>query len=362
MMYKSYDEQVRRSNEADYKAFIKTRFLSVFEENNCQSILDVGCGQGVLLDLLSEAGKRGVGIELDEGFVEDLRQRGREVLAGDALQVMESITETFDGIFIAHLIEHLPPAESMKLLDLAYRVLNPGGLIMMVTPNVQSIIQHVQIFYRDYTHVRFYPADLIKFLMGQVGFKEFESGEIQESAYLNPQKVTPVSDRPKTVTTRMPSLTSVRKAREKWDLAEFKDAMELTGVTSNGAAEKFDSQPKSSQFFGLLRRLIRRWLGIEDTDQLAKEMMAESLKRVQQINKLMVTNEGKFAMEVTKAFEVHQELLTKYAEQFNDLVAKTVNTQDMVKRHAEVVNFLLRNALRPNDIYVIARKPAESVE
>ena len=63
-MYKDYDEKLRRSDKEHYREHLK-KFVEIFRANSCNSVLDLGCGNGTFLDLLAESGMRGTGVEMD---------------------------------------------------------------------------------------------------------------------------------------------------------------------------------------------------------------------------------------------------------------------------------------------------------
>lgn len=99
-------------------------------------VLEVGCGGGGLLRLLSAAGARAVGIDPLAVGLQLARQRASQV---DVLRVGEG-TElpfrdgTLDTILGQHVIEHLPDADAA--LREWRRVLRPGGRVALATPNL----------------------------------------------------------------------------------------------------------------------------------------------------------------------------------------------------------------------------------
>lgn len=48
--------------------------------------------------------------------------------------------ESFDFVFSEHLFEHLTYPQAMNMLKESYRVLKPGGVIRIATPNLQFLI------------------------------------------------------------------------------------------------------------------------------------------------------------------------------------------------------------------------------
>lgn len=117
-----------------------------------EPVLDLGCGRGELLQLLSEAGIQARGVDIDEGMVERSRAKGLAVEQVDAVSYLERQPEGSLGAIVAvHVIEHLAYEELQRLLELARRALRPGGLFVAETVNPHSV-QAFKTFWVDPTH------------------------------------------------------------------------------------------------------------------------------------------------------------------------------------------------------------------
>ena len=181
-MYKHFEERVRTATPESLRASQKF-FVDIFVSHGARRVLDLGSGNGIFLDLAKEAGIEGVGIESDEPSVADSAKRGHTVMHGDVLEILKSDIGVFDGIFASHLIEHFDPKRAFELVSLAYKTLASGGIFVVVTPNVKSIIQHLRYFYCDYTHVRFYPEELLTFFFEEAGFRNVTGSFRPDSVY-----------------------------------------------------------------------------------------------------------------------------------------------------------------------------------
>jgi O-antigen chain-terminating methyltransferase len=73
-----------------------------------------------------------------------------------------------------HLVEHLAFDDLVRLLDQAVRVLRPGGILLLETPNPNNLLVSSGHFYLDPTHVKPLPPDLLEFLVASRGFEEIE--------------------------------------------------------------------------------------------------------------------------------------------------------------------------------------------
>jgi O-antigen chain-terminating methyltransferase len=135
-------------------------------------ILDLGCGRGEFLDLLRENGLEGGGVDLNSLMVEACRDKGLPCEKGDLLEKLASEPDgALAGIFSSQVIEHLTPAQLGRLVDLARRKLDPGGVLILETVNPLSVFALVQVFYLDPTHQKPVHPQGLKFLLEDAGFE-----------------------------------------------------------------------------------------------------------------------------------------------------------------------------------------------
>src|SRR6202035_5029287 len=112
-------------------------FADVFRD--CASVLDVGCGTGVFLDLLRERGVgRILGIDRDPEMVDDARARGHAALVLDARTGLGSLNERFAGVHLSHLIETCDGEEGIGLLRACAALLEPDGLLVVRSLNPRN--------------------------------------------------------------------------------------------------------------------------------------------------------------------------------------------------------------------------------
>lgn len=138
-------------------------------------VVDLGCGRGELLERLREEGVSAYGVELDPDFVGLLAERGIEVAREDALAHLQSLADgDVDGIVAIHLVEHLPGRDVARLVELAEERLSAGGVLILETPNPESLVAGSINFHRDPTHVRPVHPETLAFLAESAGFVEVE--------------------------------------------------------------------------------------------------------------------------------------------------------------------------------------------
>ena len=130
------------------------------------SVLEVGCAAGATLMRLHEESPHAklVGIEFNAQAA-SLAANFAEVLAMDVEKLMNPAwDEQFDYVLLGDVLEHLhEPAQALANL---YRVLKPGGKVIISIPNVLhiSVVEHLlqgiwhyqDTGILDRTHLRFF--------------------------------------------------------------------------------------------------------------------------------------------------------------------------------------------------------------
>ncbi len=137
--------------------------------------LDVGCGRGEWLDVLKKEKIPAVGVDLNECMLEDARARGLNVVCEDLFVYLHDVTEKSFSIFSGfHIVEHLPFASLVLLIDEALRTLQDGGMVIFETPNPENLLTGACNFYLDPTHKNPIPPPLLEFLLKARGFSRVE--------------------------------------------------------------------------------------------------------------------------------------------------------------------------------------------
>jgi 2-polyprenyl-3-methyl-5-hydroxy-6-metoxy-1,4-benzoquinol methylase len=112
------------------------RFMMLGKETPGR-LLDVGCGGGRFLRRMQKRGWQVAGTDFDEQAARKVSTRyGIETHVGDLPQCGLP-AERFDAITLSHAIEHL--YDPLATLRECLRLLKPGGLLVMTTPNAHSI-------------------------------------------------------------------------------------------------------------------------------------------------------------------------------------------------------------------------------
>jgi O-antigen chain-terminating methyltransferase len=135
------------------------------------ALLDLGCGRGEWLEIAAGAGWRGEGVDSDGGMLEEAAIHCLVVHHGDALAHLQSRPDASVSVVTGfHIAEHLNPAFLRQLISEAHRVLRPGGILLLETPNPENLTVGACSFYMDPGHRAPLPPELLLFLVHEKGF------------------------------------------------------------------------------------------------------------------------------------------------------------------------------------------------
>jgi len=131
--------------------------------------LDVGCGRGDFLIGFKDMGLAVEGLDIEmphSPILKDIEVR----CSNFESEPFPFNSDTFDVVFSKSVIEHLfDPGNFMRE---SYRVLKPGGRIILMTPDW---ISQMRIFFDDYTHRQPYTVTAVTDILAIFGFREVSS-------------------------------------------------------------------------------------------------------------------------------------------------------------------------------------------
>lgn len=138
---------------------------------------DIGCGRGEFLELLRARGVEGVGVDPDPDMAAEVRGKGFEMVEADGVDFLRQRPASLDGVFAAHLVEHLAAGRVEAFIGAAAQALRPGGRLILVTPNPRNLEVQLREFWVDLQHVRFYTPETLRWILHNAGLTQLEAGE-----------------------------------------------------------------------------------------------------------------------------------------------------------------------------------------
>lgn len=127
-------------------------------------MLEIGCGRGDFLLAFRSAGMDCCGVDVSESSAE-LLQDVDFSKCDITSEPLPFEGDTFDVVYHKSLLEHL--YDPNYLMEETYRVLKPGGIVIILTPDW---ISQMKVFYEDFTHSRPYDATALNDLLKIKGF------------------------------------------------------------------------------------------------------------------------------------------------------------------------------------------------
>ena len=188
LFYRAFEDRHRGPRELiksrldAYVSFIKP-LASLYQPTTA---IDLGCGRGEWLELTGELGFDTYGVDLDEGMLAACRERGLNAQQADALKTLRELPADSTALISAfHVVEHMAFGDVQVLVREALRVLKPGGLLILETPNPENLVVGSSSFYLDPSHERPIPSELLSFVVEHAGFHRNKVVRLQESPELH---------------------------------------------------------------------------------------------------------------------------------------------------------------------------------
>lgn len=139
-------------------------------------LLDIGFGQGWILQLAKSYGFEPYGVESSRSQIEALQAQ-----LGDHLHLVQPAQadfpwEGFDAIVISHVLEHL--SEPGELLARVFQAMNPDGVLYVAVPDIESF--QFQAFGKRWdvvspiTHLQYFRESTLRRVLSDSLFRDIE--------------------------------------------------------------------------------------------------------------------------------------------------------------------------------------------
>ncbi|WP_250633181.1 class I SAM-dependent methyltransferase [Pinirhizobacter soli] len=155
-------------------------------------VVDLGCGRGEWLEVLTEQGIDVCGVDLNPVLLAECTGRGFTAVLADALGFLRGRGDgSLAAITAMHLAEHLDFETLVGIIDEARRVLAPGGALILETPNPENLVMSTHWFYFDPTHRNPLPPGLFEWLVRARGFVDVRIERLIENRGIYPVDPVP---------------------------------------------------------------------------------------------------------------------------------------------------------------------------
>ena len=171
------------------RGLIRKKFITEKIEEFKGSLLDIGCGEGLYLNVYPNTPKFGMDISTDLLKKACKKNPNGYFITGDAEKLTFLRPESVDNILCTEVIEHLIAPE--KLADEITRILKPGGLVLISSPNfkknrpdwvqINGVLNNLNLegVNGTYFHTAYSPDELLDFF-DKYRFNLVESGTFEK--------------------------------------------------------------------------------------------------------------------------------------------------------------------------------------
>jgi 2-polyprenyl-6-hydroxyphenyl methylase/3-demethylubiquinone-9 3-methyltransferase len=160
------------------------RMLPFFDLQGHDVVADFGCGNGVLLELISNRVREYVGVDFSEEFVRAAeRRRDARGIRNGTFHCTEMVAfcgrhpNHFDAAFALDFSEHVYDDQFERIFSAIHASLKPGGALYLHTPNAEYFMERLKergILTQVEGHIGVRNAPEHKRLLARCGFRDVE--------------------------------------------------------------------------------------------------------------------------------------------------------------------------------------------
>ena len=156
------------------KGFIIPRIVKLIDVDDKNSrIIDLGCGDGKILDLLALCGYKNLtGIDIQDIAInkKQLSYNFEKIDVISYLSKLEPVSVNF--FILTDVLEHMSQDDALKLLQEVNRTLKKDGAFIIRVPNMSSFMG-LQVAYGDLTHKIFFNMSSLNQILLECKFDKF---------------------------------------------------------------------------------------------------------------------------------------------------------------------------------------------
>lgn len=157
---------------AEFALTFRAKMSRLLRYGPVHDLLEIGCGPGYFLATATRAGvTRVVGVDRNPWAIEQARRAGHAAYLG-SIDVI-SPSDRFDAVAMLDLIEHI--AEPMPFLEQVRQRLRPGGRLLIMTPNIESLLARISgprwVSFKIPEHLHYFTHRSLERLLHANGFE-----------------------------------------------------------------------------------------------------------------------------------------------------------------------------------------------
>lgn len=148
-----------------------------------ESVLDVGCGHGIFLDVIKNIASRTAGLDIDINLKEHIINRNHEFYS----EWPEKSISNFSRIVMFNTLEHIE--NPVTFLKKSKEYLSPNGRIIIGVPNANDFMvdvldEYKPFFYRK-GHLYYFNMNSLSFCLKMSGFRVLTKKYVHQYNLMN---------------------------------------------------------------------------------------------------------------------------------------------------------------------------------
>lgn len=129
-------------------------------------VVDLGCGDGVFLEMLQNQGFDCIGIDRNPEMLAYCHRQNLKAIDRDALDFIRTDGQGYDTFVLMDLVEHLTFDYNRDL----FQAMPPNSLLLLKTPYTNALLGH-QFYLQAPSHVMPYCPLVLRQLLDRTGFQ-----------------------------------------------------------------------------------------------------------------------------------------------------------------------------------------------
>lgn len=160
------------------------RLLPYFDLSPEDRVLDVACGNGLLVDFIHDRVRDYTGIDFSEEFIREAENRCSDKSIGNARFECEEATsfceanpQAYDVVFLNDFSEHVYDEDFVEILRAVRKSIVSGGALYLHTPNrayFLEVAKHRGVLTNHPGHIAVRTAEQLCALLDDAGFTNHE--------------------------------------------------------------------------------------------------------------------------------------------------------------------------------------------
>jgi len=135
-----------------YANYYKKNIYKFLPRDKDSKIVDLGCGLGHVLYFLRKEGYSNcLGVDIASENVEICQEKGFNTIQRDLNDYIAYSQDRVDAFILSNVLEHFDYENIIRIVNSLYKLLEKGGVILIILPNCNNIYG-LATYFSDITH------------------------------------------------------------------------------------------------------------------------------------------------------------------------------------------------------------------